>query len=508
MIRKDKEVVDVRKVNFGSSVAETDEMLDDAFLETKSYKKVLESSCSMVIGRKGAGKSAMALGIEHRNLNFAVRVVPTNFDWDKLESFCIEAQEVATIPFKSLFKSVWMYLILLNVLQMVLRNKQIAEEDRRLLRKFSDERKKIDGDGIPNFLDCCYKVLEEMWRIEGPRKPYYYPSTQRMAFKEGIEVLKKVLLKSNMKWYILIDDLDKGLPEVDIKDQVVSYFMLSLIYAVHDLSPKKFCENLSVKCFVPSDIFYNLPIRHLDKMSPSIIPIEWNRNTLYELITKRIAISLNVKSKNHEYSRAHDYLWNRVFPETLPIRLLMPPYNKYNDINCFNYILSHTFFRPRDILHFCGKSCKEVAEEGNGWAGAPSLLRDNVFGALGKLCKDTVKHLFREYDFRYPKLRKIIDSFMRTQVKWSIPELWEHLEEVLSTMKWTITQKELARALYEVGFIGGMYMRKDTISPIRPATDVFFWYDRDDIDVNTADLVIIHPMFYNMLVIQQDYESR
>ena len=60
----------LRELNLGSSVAEHDQALAQYFVETATFRKLVEGHVDVVAGDKGTGKTALFLILKERHRNY------------------------------------------------------------------------------------------------------------------------------------------------------------------------------------------------------------------------------------------------------------------------------------------------------------------------------------------------------------------------------------------------------------------------------------------------------
>lgn len=237
---------------FGADAAEDDPNLSNYFMETSTWKKVVNGNALLVLGRKGSGKSAIFKMLsENVKTNLEVILVtPRLFALDILNDF---NTRYPNSPFNKeiAYTTAWRYSLMLELL--------LAIEDRSGRLKIGGEagvhdwlRKHIEFDA--DIISRTVAFLEK-WTIDKvslAQLSATLSSSGRRGNLVGQEIdavipdLKKSL--SRKKHIIAIDNLDEGWVN---KEEARSY-LAGLILAAKELSR---IENLNVTVFMRTDMY-------------------------------------------------------------------------------------------------------------------------------------------------------------------------------------------------------------------------------------------------------------
>lgn len=82
--------MDLQKIDLGKDEAEQDQRLHEYFLKTASYRNALTGQKTIIVGRKGSGKSAIfsLLQSELENSgNLVIPITPDQYSWSTLRDY-------------------------------------------------------------------------------------------------------------------------------------------------------------------------------------------------------------------------------------------------------------------------------------------------------------------------------------------------------------------------------------------------------------------------------------
>jgi hypothetical protein len=135
------------------------------------------------------------------------------------------------------------------------------------------------------------------------------------------------VLPSDKRFFVLFDQLDLGW---DASDQT-KQLLIGLILAARDVvrAAEKAGKQVQVVVFLRSDIHESLRFEDKNKLSPSVVELNWDAHRLKQLVSKRIEASAGGR-------------WEDVFTGQ-PI----------SGKSQLAYIVERTMLRPRDMIQFC-----------------------------------------------------------------------------------------------------------------------------------------------------------
>lgn len=341
--------------DFGGIDADADALLDQCFEEHESYTDALSHKRFLVLGRKGAGKTAI-----YRKL---IRSKDASFfsighTFDDYPWYHHDRQAVAGVPAEERFVHSWKYLILITLSKVLLN---------------WDDSQPWSGDA----LDALAKVEKFVVDSYGTRDPdvtqVFAPSktlklkgtfgvnlggvgagvdVERLPIEHLPLVVQEVnktltsavctALNPDCDYYVCFDQLDLRFDPDDpnYKDRLVG-----LLLAARDLNRAARDEGRKMSClvFLRDDIYQGLRFEDKNKLTENhMTRIEWDTgsagHTLKSLMEKRISLLFDIPETG---------AWDRVFDEAQEMRGRQSKYQ---------HMIDRTFLRPRDIIKYCNEA--------------------------------------------------------------------------------------------------------------------------------------------------------
>jgi hypothetical protein len=348
----------LEKVDLGDLAAENEILaLQSYFVPTGQYNEVKRGHARLVVGRKGAGKTAIFYGIRatygQDRSRLLLDLKPEGHQLVKLREAILTdlppgvQQHVVT--------AFWNYLLLMEIAHKIVNTEQqSAYRDINLRMAYDDVKnaysahKSLDaeqGDFSERLLalvDDVVRRRETAGTIKqaGEVTELVYRSDIR-RLNDAISRYISVSRKEDI--WLLFDNVDKGWPIFDVKTEDIA-IITGLLEASRKLQ-RQF-ENRSVNLraviFLRNDIYEHLILNPADRGKDNPAILDWNDpETLKEMLQRRIALSTGLDESFNE-------LW----------RLFFVTHVKGEE--SFSYILGRTLMRPRELLRFV-RDCINVA---------------------------------------------------------------------------------------------------------------------------------------------------
>ncbi|WP_329364734.1 P-loop ATPase, Sll1717 family [Streptomyces sp. NBC_01483] len=448
----------VRDLFFGRDDAEhdfTDGLLRQGFQRTLAYEAALHGRKSLVIGRKGSGKSAICAQLAHGGLypGPTAEIMPDNAAGDEIRRF--DLQGITSDTAKSL---IWRYLFAVQVARYVvehararhsrsLRQPAPVRALRDFLRTNGEEHEARLTDRLrrgTSRLQSATLSLK-MFGIEaglatgdgtaGPGSEGARAMRQLDALEAGIRVAQGALdcaIAGHPPLLVLVDQLEL-VWEADPDSHAL---VTGLLLASKHLAR---IYGTSVRCvlFIRSDIYDTLNFADGDKFRSEEMQITWTPEALRDLALARASVSLRRQL-------THEQLWGDVFPSAVCGEPTA------------DYLERHSLPRPRDAIQFL-TLCRDVAwERGHG-----RVRESDVLAATKRFSQWKLEDLAREYNVGFPFLRQVFALFENGDHRVSRDEFGERfsairadLREAYSAYTEHLTAQAMVAALFAVGFLG------------------------------------------------------
>jgi GTPase SAR1 family protein len=336
--------------DFGKVAAEEDPVLN-YFLTTEAYRSIAHGDHLVVLGRKGAGKTALVRAFTERqtgnviskSLNF--RSYPWSVHGKRLDA--------GASPVEA-YTASWEFFIAVQLSSLVL--------ERQLAHK-SKTAKKLEGFLKANYgsisADAGDILLPDRLKIEGTLEPevlgcklgkldFNRPSGDHRLGRE-LSALSGAILdgvaeiaSDELGGHVILlhfDELDHGLSSLD--DNRAQMF-IGLVLAGRQV--KRRFENkqprVSPVIYLRTDIWEDLRFSDKNKITETqTITIEWTRDELRSLVEKRAQVKLDQK---------------------LTWRSLEDGDSMRGSQQKWDHILARTYMRPRDVIKFCNSALAQL----------------------------------------------------------------------------------------------------------------------------------------------------
>jgi hypothetical protein len=355
---------ELKTLRLGEDVAEHEEdSLGEYFVETASYREVLERKTTIFLGRKGTGKTAnlirasATLAEDKRVL--VVVIKPWGYDMEAVVRLLSKSMPGDIRRY--LIEGLWQYLLETEIALAALdearsRPAGIAPNSPEWrLQDFCEDPKLGINEEFAVRLERMVDQLElielDEGGVEEPRKRMV------QALHTGpiaqLRTLLGEVLKERTRVAVLIDNLDRGWDRASNIPQLSEMF-LGLLVSTGKLEVEfakqrrdKERVELTLGIFLRSDIFYYLKkqAREPDKLPATALL--WNDpDLLLRVVEERFLVARGGETDPKT-------LWTQFFTPTV------------GGIPTPSYLLARVLPRPRDVLHICSAAISAAVTAGH-----------------------------------------------------------------------------------------------------------------------------------------------
>lgn len=340
--------MEIQQVNFGRLDAESDRDLADYFVDTGVLDRIAAGQRYLIIGRKGSGKTALFAHTDERKFGCPIqRLDFGDYSWDAHRKLREEG-----VFGEAAFQGSWRFTLLMIIVD------HLAEHgDTKTKKAASTIRTKLYGRERPTWKEMLFDKLRRLRRLD-------LPEIEGMGGLGGIEFddssSDAVLATGFSRWSqgllpfvaehfpacpvsLFLDRLDDAWDASDDSKAVLVGALkaareINLALAQKGKAP-------AVILFFRTDIFDLLLFNDKMKMAQDIEYLDWDEDSLCEILEARIASSLGI-TKTKAWSAAFSGSSMR---QRATIR---------------SYITRRTMYRPRDMIRFA-LCCQEKAISAN-----------------------------------------------------------------------------------------------------------------------------------------------
>jgi hypothetical protein len=348
----------LEKVDLGDFAAENEIIaLQTYFVPTGQYNEVNRGHARLVVGRKGAGKTAIFYGVREAHTQSRAQLLldlkPEGHQLVKLRETILH--ELSPGMQQHVLTAFWNYLLLMEIAHKIIRtDQQTAYRDSKLLQFYEKVRKAYSvhmtadveqGDFSERLLALVDDIVERRQSIASVNQT---GEVTQLIYRSDIRQLNDAIgqyLAASRKEdvWLLFDNLDKGWPVFNVKPEDIT-IITSLLEATRKLQRQFENRSLSLHAivFLRNDIYQHLIVDPGDRGKESPVILDWNDpETLKEMLRKRIAQST-------ELNESFEELWRLFFASHV------------GGEESFSFVLGRTLMRPRELLRFV-RDCINVA---------------------------------------------------------------------------------------------------------------------------------------------------
>jgi|SRR3989344_3766631 len=428
MVENNKKDI-IEKLTFGQRVAEDEPSLEDYFVETPLWKKILRGEVDIVYGSKGSGKSAIF------HLLTSAKCTPDNV-------FIIPAENPRGTSIFSGIKSdpptseaEFVYLWKLYILSLIVSQSEI-------IKKFKDSNlslyKKLNSVGVidkdknnilKNALKYISKVSVLSNTLEVSLNALPVDEKTRVDVDLALGALNAVLLASEKVAWVAFDRLDS----VFDTDLVLEENALRALFKAYlDILRHR---EIQLKIFLRTDIWNRLTkkgFREASHITRSDY-IEWSENNIVNLISRRLVnnpalveyYSITKDDIISDYSKQVE-LFYRVYPRRIDSGSKKPESIKWMTSRVSD---GSKKVAPRELIHLLNQTKDEQVkslEIGESLPEGENLFTSiSVKKALPAISKTRLEQtLYAEY----PDVKKyisLLEGEKAQQTIRSLSSLWE-----------------------------------------------------------------------------------
>ena len=491
--------IDISKLSFGAPAAERDinQGLLQYFVESDLFNQLVTRKRTLILGNRGAGKSALFKVFadrERKKGSLVLELAPENYSYEILsQQMAKEAQ--GSWKKQGAYAAAWKYLIYVRIM------KEITNSGPRLktgsaAKLYNYMRDNFQGEQT-NPVGLLISYLK---RIEGIKIGSYEASVKMRQLvrlynleeiNDLIPAINEVCEKRTVA--VMVDELDRGW---DASEDAKA-FVAGLVQAALSINDKH--RHLCVFVSLRRELYDSIPSLYEDaqKYRDVMQTVTWDEENLLSLAAKRIRHTAPGTAQLSDRDA-----WNSVFAETL----------QYRKSNSFNYIVDRTLYRPREIIQFCTATLEETRN-----TNSPLPIDYHTISHCEvSYSAERAKDIAAEYRFQYPGLQSIFEAFRGKSYSWTRNDLEEFfLQMSLGDIKldklatWAADQEPefFIEILWRVGFlrayaVGGVKaLRRSGSQHLGP-------HQIESLSLHNIERFTIHQMFRAGLGMKETKEAR
>jgi len=350
----------LQSLELGASSAENEmRTLQNYYLKTDQFFKSIRGEANIVVGRKGAGKSAIFLQVRDKERNKKDNIVldlkPDGYKLIKFKELILSFLEEGT--FQHTIMAFWEYVLLLEICYKILESDreqhvhdhELYEPYRKLAELYNAEGYVTEGDFSERMSSLMEKITTEYRSQYDDEVSVGLPVSKitEMLYSHDVKELSLQLIsymKRKDTCWLLFDNIDKGWPTSGLQHEDL-LIIRALIDATKKIERQFSRSNVNVNTiiFLRNDVYELLVRETSDRGKEAKVLLDWtDSDLLRELIRLRIVYS----HTNGDVS--FDGLWRRLC------------ISHYKGEESSEYLISRSLMRPRFLLNLVSQ-CKSFA---------------------------------------------------------------------------------------------------------------------------------------------------
>ncbi|MEO0377980.1 MAG: hypothetical protein AAF329_25965 [Cyanobacteria bacterium P01_A01_bin.17] len=455
------------------------------FQPTYFSQKSLDPSVYLIVGRRGAGKTALT------NFFYFQKKIPnaTIVNIDEPAAFHEVLAKIAEQSYLNRdlqspkLVKIWEYVIWLAIFQ------EFSDRDPRiaLMTRVSGE------EGLPKIGRSILIALLEKYigtgddLVDEVGKVFH-----SKVFLEAQAAVLKIAKTSPI--IITVDTLEK----YSINDEMLMTAVAALVEFSAQFCRQYAAKNLFIKVFVMDEIFPYLREEYISNTTKYVkneIYLHWRPKVLMQMMCWRLYQYLRLRGWTALKLRSVDWHSHRDVKHKIWLPYFGKRLNAHRNVSekVFPYILRHTHLRPRQLIVLCNAIAARAIERGE----FPQFSTEAITCGIRDAINDLANEIFNAYSCVYPNASRIADALSGIQPVFRANELDKRAPQTAS--QWldnNYSPYQFRQFVAELGIVGRV-RHLDESTGIVKADFEYFMNDR--LVLSTDDLCVIHPMFYRKL---------
>jgi len=408
----------LEKIDLGDLAAENEiGALRTYFVPTGQYNEAKRGHARLVVGRKGAGKTAIFYGVRSAykpsNDHLVLDLKPEGHQFTKLREFILK--ELSPGLRQHVLTAFWNYVLLIEIAHKVIkeevryayRDYAIKEAYERVVKAYGSDQQLEEADFSERLLQLVDDILERRKDIV---KIASTTDVTQLVYAHDINLLSTALsdylkiIKKEAIW-LLFDNLDKGWPATCATSEDIM-ILKCLLEATRKIERQFYLRKLEFHSivFIRNDIYQYLVADTADRGKETPTILDWNDPEIFkEIIRRRIIYSTQME-------QPFDVLWPYFFETHI------------NGEESFSYILDRTLLRPREFLRFTRDSINTAVNRGH-----EKVTQDDILQAEKTYSEDLLVEITYELKDVSPDYADVPYSFIGSNALLSKDEVRQRL---------------------------------------------------------------------------------
>ncbi len=466
----------ISKIDWGDDSAEKDPNLLQYFVSNSALDRLKNRNKTFIVGRKGAGKSALRKKLTSYFESEGYIVVEASPSYNIIRNIVTDKELSLNFGDEVFFQYVWLRYLLNSALIKIgdCTSGNLASGSLEFARKLALQSGQTNKDLLESLSEVLNRIKIKAGKL-GDLGISVENTLRVEAEIDSYEHHIKELSAAGYKIIFMVDDLDLGWNN----SPVANNLLLGLLTTTNYI--KALSGHLHIFVYIRDDVYRILltKTQHSDKYR-DIESLRWTDDDLINLLSERIRFN---------------YRKEGVYIEAEPFETVFP--SMVGTSNTTNWLIERTLRRPRELLQIS----RVYSEKNESELPNADLLREAELQYSNWKLDD----LCTEFSYQYPRLREVFafwkTKFFRNKYHLKRDEIDEVLFKILLEVncmeEWFLALKRevdilgFLNILYQIGFIGDFILGGQGGSKVI--------YSVNDVHDPLFDEVQIHPCFRKAL---------
>ena len=481
-----KQIGILNEIDLGDVAAENEiGGLREYFVPTGRFDRIRKGHAQLVIGRKGAGKSAMFYAVRGAVSQGREVIVldmrPEGHQFTRLREAVL--QELATGQQEYVLAAFWTYLLSAEVAHKLINSPRERRDAERDPRRY-DAYKRLEDAYLAHNLassdDLSQRFLRQIDRLSERFKAVGKIGDRtdlaELVYGGDLHTLNDAVAEyvssEKDELWLLIDNLDKSWATRGSTPEDI-LILRGLLDASAQLQRQLEQRDVVFRSvvFLRTDVYERLQELTPDRGKESIIRLDWDDPHVFrEIVRQRILASTTLTG-------TFDELWAQIAPTLIGVE------------NSFEYVLDRTLGRPRDLLQFINAAIQVAVDRSH-----ERVDVEDIRHAEHSYSEDMLLALVYEIEDTHPEIAQAIYEFQGAPKTMSVQDVGERLAQA------GVPEAEVARGVELLLWYGFLGIERSSDGTDQYAYTVHYNISRLMHIVQTGDgRCIVHPAFRDAL---------
>jgi hypothetical protein len=391
------------ELDLGNVAAENEiSGLRQYFVRTSRFRQVRQGHAQVVVGRKGAGKTALFYGLRQAVKRgrevLVLDMKPEGHQFTRLREAVLEGLSEGQQEYT--LGAFWTYLLSAEVAHKILNSQgelNAAKVDPGHHKTYKALEDAYMAHGLQSGDDLSQRLLRQIDRLAARFRAHEtidsMTDLRELVYGGDIRTLNDAvadyLIHEKDEVWLLVDNLDKSwATRGSTREDML--LMRGLLDATQKLQQQLEDRDVAFNSvvFIRTDVYEHLVGRTPDRGKDRVVRLDWEDQDIFrQIVRARVTSSTDLKGEFEE-------VWPQVASSLVGIQ------------DAFTYIADRTLLRPRDLLMFLGDAVQVALDRGH-----DRIESQDILDAEDGYSLDMLHGLVFEIEDTHPELSEAVYAF-------------------------------------------------------------------------------------------------